>query len=198
MTFPANPTAASAVIGDRLRLVSAPGLSALLKGLTMPIVIAGFATYLLIGILTMRVPAAADFPGPQFFPAIITAGLYIFAATLAVSAIREVRSLPDPHVAELQEAEAEAAGEAPPPRAVRVDVRSFAWVVGSFLAFALLLEPLGWVIAAGLLFWGIARGFGSAKPLQAIVVGLTLSSIAYIGFDMLLGMSLPSGILGGF
>jgi putative tricarboxylic transport membrane protein len=198
VTFPANPTAASAVIGDRLRLVSGPGIAALLKGLTMPVVLTAFATYLLVGILTMRVPAAADFPGPQFFPAIITAGLYVFAATLVVSAIREVRALPDPHVAELQDAEAEAAGEDPRPRGVRVDVRSFAWVVGSFFAFALLLEPLGWVIAAGLLFWGIARGFGSPKPIQGLVVGLTLSSLAYIGFDMLLGMSLPSGILGGF
>ncbi|CAI9387449.1 tripartite tricarboxylate transporter TctB family protein [Microbacterium sp. T2.11-28] len=197
MTFPPNPTSASAVVGDRLRIVSRPGIAALLKALTMPVVVAAFATYLLIGIFTMRVPSSADFPGPQFFPAIITAGLYAFAVALAVSGIREVRSLPDPHVAELLAAEA---GEEAPaePRAVRIDVRSFLWIIGSFFAFALLLDVLGWVIAAGLLFWCVARGFGSTKPLASLVVGLTMSSLAYIGFDMVLGLPLPSGILGGF
>lgn len=197
MTFPPNPTSASAVLGDRLRIVSRPGMAALAKALTMPVVVAAFATYLLVGIITMRVPSSADFPGPQFFPAIITVGLYGFAIALAVSGIREVRSLPDPHTAELLAAEAgeDAADE---PRAVRIDVRSLLWILGSFLAFAFLLNVLGWVIAAGLLFWGVARGFGSTKPIASLVVGLTMSSLAYIGFDMALGLPLPSGILGGF
>lgn len=195
MTFPANPTSASAVIGDRLRLVSKPGIAALLKGLTMPAIIAGFAVYLLVGIVTMRVPAGAAFPGPQFFPGIIAAGLFVFAVSLTVSAIREVRATPDPLVAEL---EAARAGDDAAPREVRVDTVSLAWVVGSFFVFALVLNLLGWIIAASLLFWCVARGFGAKKPLQSLVVGLTMSSVAYIGFDMVLGLRLPSGILGGF
>lgn len=194
MSFPANPTSASAVVGERLRLVSGPGLAALLKGLTMPLILVGFATYLVVGIVTMRVPEGAAFPGPQFFPGIIAAGLYAFAAVLAVGAIREIRATPDALTAEL---EAERAGKEPP-RPVRVDLRSFAWVVLSFLAFAFLLEILGWILAAGLLFWCIARAFGATRPVQSLIVGLTLSSLAYIGFDMALGMPLPSGILGGF
>ncbi|RUR01032.1 tripartite tricarboxylate transporter TctB family protein [Labedella endophytica] len=195
MTFPPNPTAASAVIGDRLRLVSGPGLSALLKGLTMPVIVAAFATYLLVGILTMRVPAATDFPGPQFFPAIVAAGLYAFAALLAVSAIREIRALPQDYEEDLLAAEND--DDAPAGRSVRVDVRSLAWVVGSFVGFALVLQVLGWVISASLLFWCVARGFGSDKPVNSLLVGLTMSSLAYIGFSMVLGLPLPSGILGG-
>lgn len=198
MTFPANPTSASAVVGQRLRLVSGPGAAALLKGLTMPVILVAFATYLVVGIVTMRVPEGTAFPGPQFFPGIIAAGLYIFAATLAVGAIREIRATPDALTAEIEAARAEAASEEPAAKPVRVDIRSFAWVVLSFLAFAFLLEFLGWIIAAGLLFWCVARAFGSAKWLQSLIVGLTLSSLAYIGFDMALGMPLPSGILGGF
>lgn len=206
MTFPSNPTATSAVVGDRLRLVSGPGVAALLRGLTMPAIIAAFATYLLVGILTMTVPANAVFPGPQFFPAIIAGGLYVFAAVLVVSAVKEMRetSAARPDIAA---ATAHGAGSddpdagsdaATPPRAVRVDVRSLLWVVLSFLAFAFLLDILGWVIAAGLLFWCVARAFGSTKHLGGLIVGLTVSSVAYIGFDMVLGMPLPSGILGGF
>ncbi len=198
MTFPANPTSASAVIGERLRLVSGPGIAALVKGLTMPVVLAAFATYLVVGIVTMRVPDGTAFPGPQFFPGIIAAGLYVFAAVLVVSTIRELRAAPDPLTAEWEAERAAAAGEdAPPARAVRIDVRSFAWVVLPFVAFAFLLDVLGWILAAGLLFWCVARAFGATRPLQSLAVGLTVSSIAYIGFDMLLGMPLPSGLLGG-
>ena len=202
MTFPANPTATSAVVGDRLRLVSGPGAAALLKGLTMPAIIAAFATYLLVGIITMKVPANAVFPGPQFFPGIIAGALYVFAAALVVSAIRETRATggvrPAAVAAEAVAGDGAETTDAAPARPVRVDVRSLAWVVGSFLAFAFLLDILGWIIAAGLLFWCVARGFGSTKHIGGLVVGLTVSSIAYIGFDMVLGMPLPSGILGGF
>ncbi|QLD10984.1 tripartite tricarboxylate transporter TctB family protein [Microbacterium oleivorans] len=206
MTFPPNPTATSAVVGDRLRLVSGPGIAVLLKGLTMPVIITAFATYLLVGIFTMKVPANAVFPGPQFFPGIIAGGLYVFAAALVVSALKEMRetSAARPDIAAVtadvvggDDAGAES-GAAAPTRAVRVDVRSLLWVVGAFFAFAFLLEILGWIIAAGLLFWCVARAFGSTKHLGGLVVGLTVSSIAYIGFDMVLGMPLPSGILGGF
>lgn len=196
MTFPANPTSASAVVGDRLRLVSGPGVAAVLKGLTMPALLVAFATYLLVGILTMRVPEGTTFPGPQFFPAIIATGLYTFAALLVIGTVRELRAAPATATAR-----AEGAGEidAPPAeRAVRIDARSMAWVVISFAVFALALNVLGWLIAASLLFWCVARGFGARKPLQTLAVGLTVSATAYIGFDMLLGLPLPSGILGGF
>jgi hypothetical protein len=199
VTYPTNPTSASAVIGERLRIVSKPGIFALLKGLTMPIFVAAFATYLLIGLFTMRVPPNVDFPGPQFFPGIIVIGLYGFAVVLAVSAVREVRSMPDPLTAELlAEEAADARDDDAEPRAVRVDVRSLLWVIVSFLGFALLLDFLGWVVAASLLFWCIARGFGSSKPVQTLIVGVTIASLTYIAFDMALGLPLPSGILGGF
>jgi len=196
MTFPPNPTSASAVVGDRLRLVSGPGVAAVLKGLTMPAILVAFATYLLVGILTMRVPEGTTFPGPQFFPALIAAGLYTFAALLVIAAVRELRAAP---ATAAGRAEAADEVDAPPAeRAVRIDVRSMAWVVIAFAVSALVLNVLGWLIAASLLFWCVARGFGSHKPLQTLAVGLTVSATAYIGFDMLLGLPLPSGILGGF
>lgn len=200
-----NPTAVSAVVGQRLAFGAGPGrAAALLKNLTMPAVLIAFATYLLVGILTMKVPEGTAFPGPQFFPSLITAGLYLFAAVLAVGAVREHRAEGDatasvsasPGASPAAPASASAPEEPTVPRTVRVDVKSLAWVVGSFLVFALVLNILGWIIAAGLLFWCIARGFGSTRWLFSLVVGLTVSSLSYIAFDMALGMSLPSGILG--
>ncbi|OAX65418.1 hypothetical protein A5N15_03000 [Rothia kristinae] len=89
------------------------------------------------------------------------------------------------------------AGEGEPPTAPGFSWASLAWVVGGFLIFALLLETLGWVIGGGLLFWAVARGFGARRDLVSLVAGLTVSSLAYILFDMVLGLNLPSGILGG-
>ncbi len=77
-----------------------------------------------------------------------------------------------------------------------LDWASFAWIVGGFLGFALLLTTLGWVIGGALLFWCVARGFGERRLVATVVVGLALSSLTYIAFDMLLGLSLPSGVLG--
>lgn len=196
-----NPTAVSAVVGQRLAFGAGPGrAAALLKSLTMPAVLVAFATYLLVGIITMKVPEGSAFPGPQFFPMLITAGLYLFATLLVVGAVREHRTEPDSAASGPGTPTAPASAAAPEepavPRTVRVDVRSLAWVVGSFLVFALVLNILGWIIAAGLLFWCIARGFGSTRWLFSLVVGLTVSSLSYIAFDMALGMSLPSGILG--
>jgi putative tricarboxylic transport membrane protein len=183
-----NPTSVSATVGDRLLFQRGSGARGIAKGLVMPVILAAFATYLLYGIVVMKVPPSAAFPGPQFFPGIIAAGLYLFAILLGVAAVRAALVTPS---AEDEERE-EAAGT----RRVGVDWRSFAWVVGSFLGFAFLLGILGWIIAAALLFVGIARGFGQRRILFALLVGLTISSLSYIAFDMGLGLSLPSGILG--
>ncbi|MGI6879536.1 tripartite tricarboxylate transporter TctB family protein [Microbacterium sp. gxy059] len=195
-----NPTAVSAVVGRELEVGT--GRSELLKNLIMPAVLVIFATYLLVGIITMDVPEGTSFPGPGFFPGIIAAGLYLFSAMLVVQGVRERRAAAAEREAAIASGEIDpvieaeeriAAGES---QRVGVDWRSLAWVVGSFLGFALALNVLGWIIAAGLLFWCVARGFGSTKPVASLVVGFTMSSVAYIAFDMALGMTLPSGILG--
>ena len=211
-----NPTAMSAVVGEEIRLAAGTGRSAeLLKHLIMPALLVAFAAYLGFGMLTMRVPEGTAFPGPRFFPTIIASGLVLFAILLVVSAIKQLRAEAAERAAATRQLDdfelismegsvgggaadfASADGTAVESRAVKIDWRSLAWIVGAFIGFALLLNVLGWVISAGLLFWCVARGFGSQKPIASLITGLTVSSLAYIAFAMALGMSLPSGILGG-
>ncbi|MCT1616231.1 tripartite tricarboxylate transporter TctB family protein [Kocuria marina] len=188
----------------------------LLAELTMPLVLAAFATYLLVGMLSMSVPESVDFPGPRFFPAVVTAVIYalVIVEVLSILRHRSAARAPEGHPTTSAGSSAPASpavDDAAPsvddpgyefvgadePATPRFSWRSFAWVVGGFLVFALLLEFLGWIIGAAVLFWCVARGFGSARPLFSLVVGLTVSSLAYIAFDMALGLSLPSGLLGG-
>ncbi|WP_309133252.1 tripartite tricarboxylate transporter TctB family protein [Brevibacterium sp.] len=198
------------------------------SGLLVPLIMAGFSTYLLIGLLTMEVPDDVDRPGPQFFPALIMIAGYVLALLLAVAYLRtpEPVDVEDPTPAEAEEdlafstpvtsaisakrlnpheedepttdrqALAEARKEEVKHR-THSDFVSLAWGAGGFAAFALILEFAGWIIAAALLFWCVARSMGSAKPLFDLTLALTFSSLVYIAFAVLLGLNLPSGILGG-
>lgn len=43
----------------------------------------------------------------------------------------------------------------------------------------------------------MTRAFGAPHPVFDILVALFVSSLAYLGFAVALGLTLPSGILGG-
>lgn len=168
----------------------------LLRELTMPIVLVAVIIYLVYGLVTMTVPGNAAFPGPRFFPLIIVIAMTILVILQTITAVRDWRSGDLVELGEDEDQRRQSGLVVEAGTSSRMDVPSLLWIIGSFLAFAVTLEILGWIIAAALLFWGVARGFGSRTPLNDLVIGLTVSSIAYIGFDMLLGLSLPSGILG--
>ncbi|UBQ01953.1 MULTISPECIES: tripartite tricarboxylate transporter TctB family protein [unclassified Curtobacterium] len=209
MSRPSNPTSSSAVVGQRLTLRADPGrVAAVAKELTTPALFTAFAVYLVVGIVTMEVPAGTAFPGPAVFPGLVAAALLLLAALLVVRSVRTARgrraaavgALPEPGVDTVEAVHTvDGTGTGTgteTPRAVRVDWRSLAWVVLSFAGFALLLGVLGWIVGAGLLFLGVAKGLGAPGWLRPLVVGLTVSAISYIAFDMLLDLSLPSGIVG--
>lgn len=198
-----NPTSLSATLGEEIEFGPRDnGTLELLKNLIMPFVLLLFAGYLAYGIFVMEIPEGTDFPGPEFFPAIIAGGLALFAVLLTVGAVKQklqtVTAIRTGAIV-LPPAEDEDEvhlGTGAPKKRVGLDPASLAWVVGGFLAFSLLLTVLGWIIAAALLFWCVARGFGEKRIVRSLIVGLTVSSISYIAFDMMLGLSLPSGILG--
>lgn len=186
MTAPAIPTRHESVV--------------IWRELLMPALLLGFAAYLIIGMLTMKVPDSVTFPGPRFFPSIIATAMVLLslvdvADIFRRAALYKKQAQNEPEVDLAYTAPIMVTASEP---TQKLDVQSLAWVVGGFLFFALALPYLGWVLAAGLLFWCVARGFRAPHLLSALVVGLTVSSIAYIFFDMILGLNLPSGILGGF
>src|SRR5690606_21677818 len=64
-----------------------------------------------------------------------------------------------------------------------------------FVAYAELLEPLGFVLATvlGVFALGILLG---ARPLQAGIAGLGIALVLFVTFHHLLNLPLPAGILG--
>lgn len=153
------------------------------SGLLFPLLLAAVSTFLTIGNLTMGGADDAEFPGPTFFPWLLAVAGFVIAALLTVQYVRH----PEPPE--------ETSG-----RQYRMfsDWRALAWCFGGFLAFSLLLEPLGWILSAALLFWCVARGIGSTRPIFDVSLALVVSSLIYLAFAVGLGLTLPSGILGGW
>lgn len=170
-------------------------------GLVIPAILAAFCTYLLVGVLTMEVPPGVTSPGPKFFPTLIIIAGYIIAGLLVLHYVRHPEPAEPARYSEYEDVSdaARAAAE----EAANVRYRFFsdwvcvAWAVGGFLAFALLLNLVGWIIAGALLFWCVARAMGSKRPLLDLAVALMMSSLVYLAFGVLLGLNLPSGVLGG-
>lgn len=155
-------------------------------GLVMPALMAAVATYMLIGQFRMKVPDSVDLPGPQFFPWIIIVALYVLAAVLAVDIIRK------PQLPELAPA---TAPEDLEERAWYTDWCALAWAVGGLVLFIALIVPIGWIIAAALMFVMVAHAIGSRRWLLDVLVGLFLSSVIYLIFAVLLSVDLPSGLI---
>ncbi|MHC8286005.1 tripartite tricarboxylate transporter TctB family protein [Pseudomonas sp. XS1P51] len=66
-----------------------------------------------------------------------------------------------------------------------------AWVTAGLVGVALLINLIGFVLAAGLLFACSARGFGSARPVRDLAIGIALTLPIYWLFNAGLGVSLP-------
>ena len=156
--------------------------------LVLALLVAGVGVYLSVGVTTMDVPPGANSPGPQFFPVLIAIASFVLAALLAVQTFR------NPEPADTTAATPD--GSAPQYR-THSDWKSLGMVLGAFLLFCLLLEPVGWILSAALLFWAISYALGSRRRYFDPGLALVFSSFIQVAFSAGLGLALPSGILEG-
>lgn len=156
-------------------------------GLVLAGLMALLGVYLTVGVVTMDVPEGSESPGPTFFPTLLAVACFVLAVALVVQLVRH----PEPPTAD------EALDEYGGQHRTFSDFRALGITVVGFLAFALLLEPLGWILSAALLFWSIAFAMGSRRGLVDVAVALTLSCAVQVAFSAGLGLSLPGGPLEG-
>ncbi len=168
------------------------------------VVIAGLLIY---GNLTMKVANPGPF-GPQAFPWIVAVICLVAAALIVVEQVRHPRTIadgfnPDPFSgvgvvhdpfdeSVAPQLKAEAAEDAPPEGVNWVKLGS---ALASMIVFTLVLEPVGWLISATLLFAAMSLSLGGKKVVPSLVIGLGLASVIQIVFSGMLGMTLPAGIL---
>jgi putative tricarboxylic transport membrane protein len=172
------------------------------------------AILLTIGTVTMNVQGKSA-PGPQFFPILVSIVLYVSATLLAIHIIR-TPNVPDNTVhpghgqfsADMLRdlghlgKEETAYGDTPASAATKMwktysDWRTVGMLLAGVVGFVALLEFLGWIISAAALFWLVARALGSRRSIFDVGVGLLFTSTIQLAFGAALGLSLPSGFIGG-
>lgn len=75
------------------------------------------------------------------------------------------------------------------------EIAPIVWIVGGLAGQMLLLKPLGFSIATGVLFAMTAAGFGKRKLWLTLPIGIAICFFVWVIFAKLLQLSLPSGPL---
>lgn len=197
----------------------APAPRAGLAELVVPAILVAIAVFLIIGTANMVEPPSVQRPGPTFYPIIVIVLLLVMAVLSTVQTLRSTAALRagggvgggvggavDAPGGDPVDADGDPVEEIPPdpppgrtpwpPQAV-TDWRAVLTVLAALVAFIVLLRPVGWIVAAAVLFWGVAYAMGSRRPAFDVSVALVVSSLIQIGFGYALGLNLPGGFLAG-
>ncbi len=110
------------------------------------------------------------------YPLFVLAGLAVFGAAAVVSIVRQRRS------------------EA----AAMLEWRPLVLVAAGAALHVLLAETAGFIVAAAVLFWLIARAFDARHPWRDAACALGVAVASYALFDYALQLPLPAGVLGGW
>ena len=132
----------------------------------------------------IRLTPAYSKVGPRVIPYIVGAGLVVVGAWLAFEALTGRASAGS--------AESEDADPTLP-----TDWRTVGLLVLALLAYLLLIERAGFIIASATLFVMAALAMGSRRPARDIIIGIVMATILYLVFNRGLGLSLPAGVLTG-
>jgi putative tricarboxylic transport membrane protein len=132
----------------------------------------------------IRLTPAYSKVGPRVIPYIVGAGLVVVGVWLAYEALTGRAS------AGTTESE-----DADP--ALPTDWRTIGLLVLALLAYLLLIERAGFIIASATLFVAAAFAMGSRRLARDIAIGIVLATVLYLVFSRGLGLSLPAGVLQG-
>ncbi|WP_043618476.1 tripartite tricarboxylate transporter TctB family protein [Nonomuraea candida] len=151
--------------------------------LGLAVVVLVLGVLVVVGTLDVSAAASQLGIGPRFFPSLVGGAMVLIGLLYVIDVLRGGHGDPE-------ESEDVDAG-AP------TDWRSLLLVSGIFLAFAALLNVLGWVIGSSLLFFGLSVALGAEHKLRAAGIAVVLGVATYLLFVEGLGVTLPAGPLGG-
>jgi putative tricarboxylic transport membrane protein len=139
------------------------------------LLVAAGAVALFFVALQIHVRAVDVLWGPRLFPVAVMAALALTGVSVAVLEL---------FFSDHREPPAEPS-----------DWKAMAFVLAGLLLFGMLVEPLGFMIAAAALFVSVSRGFGSERLALDAAIGVALGAAIYFLFARVLGLYLPGGSL---
>ncbi len=132
----------------------------------------------------VELPAINLTISPKVFPYAVSALLMGLSAILIINILRGDTAAPEGHP------------EGTPIE--KSDYKSFGLVLASLMAFLLLIENAGFIIAASITFFGITVAFDNKKHGRAAIFGTIFITVIYLSFTRFLNVQLPAGIFKGF
>ncbi|MGW0192517.1 tripartite tricarboxylate transporter TctB family protein [Nonomuraea sp. NPDC003201] len=151
--------------------------------LGLAVVVLGLGVLVVIGTLDVSAAASQLGIGPRFFPMLVGGAMVLIGLFYVADVIRGGHGDPE----ESEDVDVEAP----------TDWRSVGLVSGIFLAFTALLNVLGWIIGASLLFFGLSLALGAEHKARTAVISVVVGLVTYLLFVKGLGVSLPGGLLAG-
>ncbi|MEV4804070.1 tripartite tricarboxylate transporter TctB family protein [Nonomuraea sp. NPDC049421] len=151
--------------------------------LGLAVVVLVLGVLVVVGTLDVSAAASQLGLGPRFFPMLVGGAMVVIGLFYVADVLRGGRADPE----ESEDVDADAP----------TDWRSLGLVSGIFLAFAALLNVLGWIIGASLLFFGLSVALGAEHKLRAAGIAVVMGVATYLLFVKGLGVSLPGGPLEG-
>ncbi|GAA3993613.1 tripartite tricarboxylate transporter TctB family protein [Allokutzneria multivorans] len=147
--------------------------------LVLVALLAAAGVYVLVQTPEIVVPRSAATAGPRLFPYLIGGLLVGLAVLLAVQVLRGRSAPPE----EGEDVDVDR----------RTDWRAMLVVIVLFAAHALLIEPIGWPLAATVLFAGTAAVLGARRWLVVLASSFGLAIGLWAVFVFGLGAYLPGG-----
>ena len=132
---------------------------------------------------SVELPAFNLTISPRVFPYTVATLLMVLSAILFINVLRGDTAVPEGHV------------EGTPIE--KSDYRAFSLVLASLLAFLLLIERAGFIVAASLTFFGITVAFGNKRHGRSAIFGTLFITLVYLAFTQFLNVPLPAGIFKG-
>jgi putative tricarboxylic transport membrane protein len=161
-----------------------PPISALLAELALALGVVVLGAVIIWQTTEIRLTPINSRVGPRVIPYIIGGGMMITGIWLAIDVLRGHAASP---------AGGEDSEDADP--TLPTDWMTVGILSASLIAYLVLIERAGFVIASTVLFFGAAFGMGSRRYIRDLVIGFALSLAAYVLFTEGLSLRLPEGIL---
>lgn len=149
--------------------------------LALALVVLALGVLVIVGTLDVTAAGSTLGLGPRFFPLLVGGAMILIGIAYVIDVVRGGHG--DPEESEDVDAEAPA------------DWRSVLLVSGIFLAFVAILQPLGWIVSASLLFFALAWALGAEHRVRAAIIGVVLGVATYLLFVKGLGVTLPGGVI---
>jgi putative tricarboxylic transport membrane protein len=147
----------------------------------LAVLLAALGIYLLIDAGAIAVPGSTNTVGPRFFPYAVGGLTLLTGAALAIRTLRGDRGPAD----DSEDVDLDAP----------TDWRAVAVIAVAFVAHALLINVIGWPLAAALMFAAVAWALGAVGVVRPFLIGLLAGCIVWIVFVKALNVALPGGVV---